>query len=272
MTELVFMERLLTCLDNKSGGMPELRQYLCSRIAALRLGARTMTELERAINAGRTISISLDADCRLHFFSESERETATRMERYFADRVLELKAAENKQTDDLSACLPVRACLSEAARRQVRTQTGNAQADMSPEQLVWKAIRYNARNLDTLEANFQRLSDWTERLCNWCDRRQLRPTFQTQWQFDEAPSFIIPKQETDVEPISAAQCKDIYNYMLAVKADFAGFLKAFKIEDLAKLPVDRYDEAMRMLDIVRITIEGGTTKETANAAESQETN
>ena len=207
-----------------------------------------MTELERAINAGRTISISLDADFRLHFFSESERETATRMERYFADRVLELKAAENKQADDLSAC--------------------NAQADTSPEQHVWKAIRYNARSLDTLEADFQQLAAWTGLMCDWCGehthppKRTLLP----------APSFIIPKQETDVEPISAAQCKDIYNYMLAVKADFAGFLKAFKIEDLAKLPVDRYDEAMRMLDIVRITIEGGTTKETANAAESQETN
>ncbi len=59
-----------------------------------------------------------------------------------------------------------------------------------------------------------------------------------------------------VEPISAAQLKEIYNYMLDVKADFAGFLKHFstperKITDLKDLPADRYAEAVRMLDIKR---------------------
>lgn len=55
-----------------------------------------LTDLEIAVNAGRTIQLALEADGRLRFLSESACETAVIIQKYFADRVLELKAAEKK--------------------------------------------------------------------------------------------------------------------------------------------------------------------------------
>ncbi len=57
----------------------------------------SMTDVEIATNAGRTILCSLEADGRLHFLSQSQRDVAVMMQDFFANRVLELKAAEKLQ-------------------------------------------------------------------------------------------------------------------------------------------------------------------------------
>ena len=56
----------------------------------------SMTDYEIAVNAGRTILCSLEADGRLRFLSQSQRDVAVMMQDFFANRALELRAAEKE--------------------------------------------------------------------------------------------------------------------------------------------------------------------------------
>ena len=56
----------------------------------------SMTDYEIAVNAGRTILCSLEADGRLRFLSQSQRDVAVMMQDFFANRALELRATEKE--------------------------------------------------------------------------------------------------------------------------------------------------------------------------------
>ena len=67
----------------------------------------SMTDYEIAVNAGRTILCSLEADGRLRFLSQSQRDVAVMMQDFFANRALELRAAEKEPEEPPAPSEPV---------------------------------------------------------------------------------------------------------------------------------------------------------------------